>query len=109
MSAGGAAHLSENVFRIEVDSMFGQKRLEFRFEGHLLVMVFLVSDVADDRRHVGFAHAEGTVAFLPRKIWRNPFGLHPSGRIGLDDTSAFRKATLLKGLRVEDECDLPCR
>jgi len=76
-SAGGAAspsasppprRLTENMFRVEFDSVFFQQGDKFGVEIHFLVMLFLIPNVTNRHGNHRGAYAECSITFLPRKL-----------------------------------------
>jgi len=80
----GRQKLLPDVPLIVGDFVLLQESDVFLLEGQVFVVILLSCDVAGDRRHVGFAHAERTVAVLPRKILI-AIRAKPAGGIRLDD------------------------
>src|SRR5215471_74776 len=61
------AKLSKNIFRIEFEMMFFQKRYIFLLISPFAMMLFLIANVVNYGICIRFAHAEGAVAILPGK------------------------------------------
>ena len=99
-SAVGAARAcsGEGEFWVEGDVVFFQQGEEFGVEGHFIVMGWLILDVAEDGGDLRGAHAEGGVAFLPRKFVAS--GVGPAAGIGFDGQDGFGER---EGLRKLDQ------
>ena len=61
-------HLTKNIFRIKLDSMFLQQRNKLRTKIHFLVMLFLIPYVPNHDGNHRRADTEGRIAFLPREL-----------------------------------------
>ena len=79
--------------------MFFQEGQEFGVEGHCFVMGCLILDVAEDGGDLRGAHAEGGVAFLPRKFVA--LGVGPAPGIGFDGEDSFGEREGLRELEQE--------
>ena len=58
-------HLTENIFPVELDSVFLQQSDKLRVEIHFLVMLFLIPNITNHDRNHRRAHAECSITFLP--------------------------------------------
>src|SRR5215471_15163495 len=59
------AKLSKNIFRIEFETMFFQKRYIFLLISPFAVVFFLIANVVNYSICIRFAHAESAISILP--------------------------------------------